>query len=140
MVVDRPVDRRQTKNFFERNPTPFSPVETEGVFIQIFLNMLPPNAVVDAESPPFQQSENPVDPRQNDVGGHWADEIWVMPIAHRLETVVPAMTVGQHNGPGRDRRSNERLQCSSRVIRNDLKSDPLRARVQKFVPWPPTLM
>ena len=44
------------------------------------------NAVVRSEGPPFEVGEGAMDPRKDDVGGHRADDVWLVIVV--LESLV----------------------------------------------------
>ena len=52
-----------------------SAVEAEDEFIEIELQVLAAQAVVDTQRPDLEVGEDPVNPRQDDVGGHLADDM-----------------------------------------------------------------
>ena len=54
-------------------------VEAEDEFVEIALEMLSSQAVMDAERPGLGVGEGAVDPGQNDIGGHGADDMGLVP-------------------------------------------------------------
>ena len=58
-------------------------VEAEDKFIEVGLEVLAAHPVVDAQGPDLEVGEDPVNPGQDDMGGHLADDwgSWVMPAA-----------------------------------------------------------
>ena len=55
-----------------------APIEAEREFIEIGLNVGAAQAVIDAERPGFEVGEHPMDPGQDDMGGHRADHMGFM--------------------------------------------------------------
>jgi hypothetical protein len=53
----------------------FAPVEAEDVLIEISLQMLAPQAVIDAKPPGFQVRKQPMDARQDDMRRHRPDDM-----------------------------------------------------------------
>ena len=60
--------------------------------------MLAAQTVVDAERPCFEIGEDAVDPRQDDMGGHGADDVGVVPDARGHRGLLGAL--GALEGPG----------------------------------------
>ena len=54
-------------------------IEAEGEFIEVALEMLSSQSVIDAERPGLGVGEGAVDPGQNDMGGHGADDMGLVP-------------------------------------------------------------
>src|SRR5580704_13432188 len=50
-------------------------------FIEISGDVLAVQAVIGAEAPSFHQRESPMNPRQDNVACHLADDAWIVPIA-----------------------------------------------------------
>ena len=49
-------------------------VEAEDELVEIGLQVLPPQAVIDAQRPCLQITDDPMNPGQQDVGRHGADD------------------------------------------------------------------
>jgi hypothetical protein len=50
-------------------------VEAEDEFIEVGLEVLSAQPVIDAQGPDFEFGEDPMKPREHDVGGHLADDM-----------------------------------------------------------------
>src|ERR1700730_2090809 len=50
-------------------------------FIEISVDVLAAQAVICAEAPSLHQRESPMNPRQDNVARHLADDAWIVPIA-----------------------------------------------------------
>src|SRR5260370_26851289 len=53
-------------------------VEAEDEFIEVGLQVLAAQPVVDAQRPDFEVGEDAVNPRQDDMGGHLADDMGIV--------------------------------------------------------------
>jgi hypothetical protein len=58
-------------------------VEAEDEFVEVGLEMLAAQPVIDAQGPDLEVGEDPMNPREHDVGGHLPTTMgsWVMPAA-----------------------------------------------------------
>ncbi len=56
-----------------------APVEAEDELVETGLDMSAAQAVIDAERPGFEVGEDPMDPGQDDVGGHGTDDMGLVP-------------------------------------------------------------
>ena len=54
------------------------PVEAEDEFVEVGLEMLAAQPVVYAQGPDLDVGEDPVNPREHDVGGHLADDMRIV--------------------------------------------------------------
>jgi hypothetical protein len=56
-------------------------VEAEDELVEVGLEMPAAQAVIDAQGPDLEVGEDPVHPRQHDMGGHLADDMgsWLTP-------------------------------------------------------------
>ena len=55
-----------------------APVEAEDELVEIGLKVFAAQAVVDAQGPDLEVGEDPVNPREHDVGSHLADDMGIM--------------------------------------------------------------
>ena len=53
-------------------------VEAEDELVEIGLEVLAAQAVIDAQGPDFEVGEDAVHPRQDDMGGHAADDMGIV--------------------------------------------------------------
>ena len=73
-------------------------VEAEDEFIEIGLEVLAAQPVVDAQGPDLEVGEDPVNPGQDDMGGHLADDMGIMGDAGGAGISGP--TIGLGGGAG----------------------------------------
>ncbi len=73
-------------------------VEAEDEFIEVGLQVLGPQAVVDAERPGLEVGEDAVDPRQDQVGGHGADDMGFVARGRQSGIARPAIGLGGRAG------------------------------------------
>lgn len=76
--------------------------------------MLPPQAVIDGERPGLDVGEDAMDPRQDDVSGHVADDVRFMHYLRRAGIAGPA--VGFGGGALGDVGLDEGMQAIGRVV------------------------
>ena len=79
-IARRRVARRQAEQFFERRMPVKAAIVAKDEFVEICIDMLAAQAVIRAQSPPLHQREDPVNPGQHCVSGHFADHARIMPI------------------------------------------------------------
>jgi hypothetical protein len=53
-------------------------IEAEDEFIEVGLEVLAAQSVIDAQGSDLEVGEDPVDPREDDVGGHLADDMGIV--------------------------------------------------------------
>ena len=73
-------------------------VEAEDEFIKVGLEVLAAQPMVDAQGPDLEVGEDPVNPRQDDVSGHLADDMGIVGDAGGAGISGP--TIGRGGGPG----------------------------------------
>ena len=88
--------------------------------------MLATQAVIDAERPGLQVGEDAMGPRQDDVGGHRADDVRVVGDAGGAGIAGPA--VGPGGGAGFDVGSDEGVQAFGRSSPRSRRAAPGRVR------------
>ena len=91
-----------------------SAVEAEDEFIKIGLQVLAAQAVVDTQRPDLEVGEDPVNPRQDDVGGHLADDMGIVDDAGSAGISGP--TIGLGGGTGAEIDGEEGMEAGGRVI------------------------
>ena len=89
-------------------------VEAEHELIEIGLQMLSCQAVIDAECPDLEVGKHPVDPGQDHMGGHRADDMRVMADAGDAGIAGPAVGLGA--GAGAEIVMHECVQSGSRKV------------------------
>ena len=73
-------------------------VEAEDEFIEVGLEVLAAHPVVDAQGPDLEVGEDPVNPREHDVGSHLADDMGIMSDAGGAG--IPGPAIGFGGGAG----------------------------------------
>ncbi len=68
-------------------------VEAEDELVEVGLQVRAAQAVIDAQRPDFQVGEDAVNPGQDDVGGHWADDVRLVGEVRRAGIAGPAFAV-----------------------------------------------
>jgi hypothetical protein len=89
-------------------------VEAEDEFIEVGLQVFAAQAVVDAEGSALEVGEDAMGPRQDDVGGHRADDVRLVDDAASAGIAGPA--VGPGGGAGFDIGFDEGVQAFGRSI------------------------
>ena len=75
-------------------------VEAEDELVEVGLEMLAAQAMIDAQTPYFEVGEDPVHPRQHDMGGHLADDVGIVVDAGSAGIGGPSVGLG--GSPGRE--------------------------------------
>jgi len=89
-------------------------VEAEDEFIEVGLEVLAAQPVIDAQGPDLEVGEDPVNPGQDDMGGHRADDMGIVGDAGGAGISGP--TIGLGGGAGRDVGGEEGVEAGGRVI------------------------
>ena len=100
-------------------------VEAEDEFIEVRLEVLAAQPVVDAQGPDLEVGEDPMNPRQDDMGGHLADDVGIVGNAGGAGISGPTIRLG--GGTGGDVGGEEGVEAGGRVI-GDLAEWPGRMR------------
>src|SRR5438045_6492109 len=69
-------------------------VEAEDEFIEVGLEVLAAQPVVNAQGPGLEVGEDPVNPRQDDMGGHLADDMGIVGDAGGAGVSGPTIRLG----------------------------------------------
>src|ERR1700747_689350 len=93
-----------------------STVEAEDEFIEVGLEVLAAQPVVDAQGPDLEVGEDPVNPGQDDMGGHLADDMGIVGDVSGAGISGPTIRLG--GGARGDIGGEESAQAGSRVIRD----------------------
>lgn len=96
-------------------PGPAS-VESEHELVEVGLQVLGPQAVVDAERPGLEVGEYAVDPGQHDMGGHLADDARVVGDVGGARVACPAVGLG--GGAGGEVCGEEGVQAAGGEVRD----------------------
>ena len=105
-------------------------VEAEDELIEIGLQMLAAQAVVDTQRPNLEVGENPVNPREHDVGGHLADHMGIVDDAGGAGISGP--TIGLGGGTGAEVGGEEGVEAGGRVIGHLAQADAAGAEAAVF--------
>jgi hypothetical protein len=89
-------------------------VEAEDELVEIGLQVLATQAVINAQGPDFEIGEDAVRPGQNDVGGHFTDDMELVIDAGGAGISRPSVGLG--GGAGGEIGFEEGMQAGSRVI------------------------
>src|SRR3984893_4030425 len=94
---------------------PGSPaVEAEDEFIKVALEVLAAHPVVDAQGPDLEVGEDPVNPGQDDMGGHLADDVGIVGDAAGAGVSRPTIRLG--GGAGGEVGGKAGVEGGGRVI------------------------
>src|ERR1700731_595206 len=96
-------------------------VEAEDKFIKVALEVLAAQPVVDAQGPDLEVGEDPVNPGQDDMGGHLADDVGIVGDAGGAGVPQPTIRLG--GGPGGDVGGKEGVEAGGRVISDLAEAD-----------------
>src|SRR4051794_22945944 len=100
-------------------------VEAEGELVEVGLEVLRPQAVVDAQRPPLGVGEDTVDPGQHEVGRRLADHLRV--VLDLLEVAVAGPAVTDDRAAAGDVAGDEAAQARGGVVPDHRQPDAPRA-------------
>ena len=121
---------RESEHRFERDVPVEAAVVAEDEFVEVGVGVFAAQAVIRANSPPFHQREDPVNPRQHDVTCHLADDARVMPVVDQSR--IGSVAVGKQRGPRLHIGPHESFNRCGGVIRNHGKADAPRPGIEVF--------
>src|SRR5246127_2854014 len=101
-------------------------VEAEDEFIEVGLEVLAAQPVIDAQGPDLEVGEDPVNPGQDDMGGHRADDMRIVGDASRAGISGPTIRLG--GGAGSDVGGEEGVEAGGRVISDLAEADAAGAK------------
>src|SRR5712671_7739914 len=107
-----------------------SAVEAEDEFIEVALEVLAAQPVVDAQGPDLEVGEDPVNPGQDDMGGHLADDMRIVGDAGGAGVSRPTIRLG--GGAGGDVGGEEGVEAGGRVIGDLAEADAAGAKPAVF--------
>ena len=96
-------------------------VEAEDEFIEVGLEVFATQPVVDAQGPHLEVGEDPVNPGQDDMGGHLADDVGMVDDAGGAGISGPAIGLGSSTGA--EVGGEEGVEAGSRVIGDLAQAD-----------------
>ena len=105
-------------------------VEAEDKFIEVGLEVLAAQPVVNAQGPDLEVGEDPVNPREHDVGGHLADDMGIVSDAGGAGISGPTIRLG--GGAGSDVGGEEGVEAGGRVISDLAEADAAGAKPAVF--------
>ena len=97
-------------------------VESEDELVEVGLKMLGAQAVIDAERPGLEVSEDPVDPWQDEVGGHFTDHMRF--VAELGSAGVARPAVGLGGAAGGDGSGHEAMEITDRRVHGSDREVP----------------
>jgi hypothetical protein len=101
-------------------------VEAEDEFIEVGLEVLAAQPVIDAQGPDLEVGEDPVNPREHDVGGHLADDVGI--VGDPGGAGIPGPAVGFGGGAGGEIGGKKGVEAGGRVIGDLAEADTAGAR------------
>jgi hypothetical protein len=107
-----------------------SSVEAEDEFIEVGLEVLATQPVINAQGPDLEVREDPVSPREDDVGGHLADDMGIVGDASGAGISRPPIGLG--GGPGAEVGGEEGVEAGGRVIGHLAQADATGAKPTVF--------
>ena len=105
-------------------------VEAEDEFIEVGLEVLAAQPVIDAQGPDLEVGEDPVNPGQDDVGSHLADDMGIVGDAGSAGISGP--TIGLGDGPRAEIDGEEGVEAGGRVIGDLAEADATGAEAAVF--------
>src|SRR5438270_10108537 len=105
-------------------------IEAEDEFIEVALEVLAAQPVVDAQGPDLEVGEDPVNPGQDDMGGHLADDVGIVDDAGGAGISRPTIRLG--GGAGGDVGGKEGVEAGGRVISDLAEADAAGATPAVF--------
>src|SRR5689334_10325515 len=96
-------------------------VEAEDEFIEVGLEVFATQPVVDAQGPHLEVGEDPVNPGQDDMGGHLADDVGIVDDAGGAGISGPAIGLG--SSAEAEVGGEEDVEAGSRVIGDLAQAD-----------------
>jgi len=105
-------------------------VEAEDEFIEVGLEVFAAQPVIDAQGPDLEVGEDPVDPGQDDVGSHLADDMGIVGDAGGAEISGPAIGLG--GSTGAEVGGEEGVEAGGRVVGHLAQANATGAKAAVF--------
>src|SRR5512140_2442792 len=99
-------------------------------FVEICVGVLAAQAVICAEAPSLHQRKSPVNPWQDNVCGHLADDAWIVPIAG--QSPIGCVPVGQQCGSALHIGLHESFNRRGGIAGDHGKADAARTCIEIF--------
>ena len=96
-------------------------VEAKDEFIEVGLEVFAAQPVIDAQGPDLEVGKDPVDPRQDNVRGHLANDMRIMGDAG--SSGISGPTIGLGSGTGREIGGEKGMKASGRIIGDLAEAD-----------------
>ena len=96
-------------------------VEAKDEFIEVGLEVIAAQPVIDAQGPDLEVGKDPVDPRQDNVRGHLANDMRIMGDAG--SSGISGPTIGLGSGTGREIGGEKGMKASGRIIGDLAEAD-----------------
>src|SRR5690348_949394 len=101
-------------------------VEAEDEFIKVGWEVFATQPMVDTQGPHLEVGEDPVNPGQDDMGGHLADDVRIVDDAGGAGISGP--TIGLGGSAGAEVGGEEGVEAGGRVIGDLAEADATRAK------------
>src|SRR5271170_5344134 len=111
---------KRLENLYAQKPYAFASGE-----IEVGLEVFATQPVVDAQGPHLEVGEDPVNPWQDDMGGHLADDVGIVDDAGGAGISGPAIGLG--GSAGAEVGGEEGVEAGSRVIGDLAQADAAEA-------------
>src|SRR5882757_6461412 len=105
-------------------------VEAKDEFIEVGLEVFAAQPVVDAQGPDFEVGEDPVNPGQDDMGGHLADDMGIVGDTGGAGISGPTIRLG--GGAGSEVGGEEGVEAGGRVISDLAEADAAGTKAAVF--------
>src|SRR5215468_8506798 len=105
-------------------------VEAEDKFIEVGLEVFAAQPVIDAQGPDLEVGEDPVNPREHDVGGHLANDMGIVGDAGGAGISRP--TIGLGGATAAEVGGEESVEAGGRVIGHLAQADATGAQPAIF--------
>jgi len=105
-------------------------VEAEDEFIEVGLEVLAAQPVIDAQGPDLEVGEDPVNPGQDDVGSHLADDMGIVGDAGGAGISGPAIGLG--GSTGAEAGGEEGVEAGGRVVGHLAQANATGAKAAVF--------
>jgi len=105
-------------------------VEAEDEFVEVGLEVLAAQPVIDAQGPDLEVGEDPVNPGQDDVGSHLADDMGIVGDAGGAGISGPAVGLG--GSTGAEVGGEEGVEAGCRVVGHLAQANATGAKAAVF--------
>src|ERR1035437_5675998 len=110
------------------------PVESTVVakheFVEICIEVLAAQTMICAEAPSLHQRKSPMNPRQDNVGRHLADDAWIVPIARQAR--IGSVAIGEQRGSALHVGLHESFDRRCGIVGDHGEADTARTCIEIF--------